>query len=115
MPRYCDGCGRRLSGICKKDCREASDTITFDSGFTMTFQRGDATTTQVPPLDGFISFNDDGSSITRHDERVYNEGVNVRGKEPVARRGPRPSGWYEALERIGERAAVHIKGGLPEC
>ena len=114
MSWWCDGCGRRRRGPCKKVCVEAVDTYVIN-GVTMSMQRGNASATQVPPLDGMVFLNDDGSGITHYDQAVWDNTACRRDKHPKVTQGPRPSGWAEAMEVIGERAAKEMHGGLPEC
>ena len=97
MPWFCNACGERRGGtICKKACRE---------------RYGDLGAERVPPLDGIVYINDDGSGIPRYELMKQREGFRY---VPRSVQGPRPQGWREALERIGERAAVIIGSGLPE-
>lgn len=99
MPWYCRGCGERRGGtVCKKWCRE---------------KYGDLGADRVPRLDGMVYINDDGTGIPRYE--LMKQRVCPVGYRPKTVQGPRPQGWNEALERIGERAAALIKGGLPEC
>ena len=102
MPWFCSGCGERRGGTaCRKRCRD---------------KYGDVGAERVPPLDGMVFINDDGSGIPRLEQELYDRNPCRRGAPPPKRvQGPRPTGWYEALERIGERSAALIKGGLPEC
>lgn len=73
---------------------------------------------RIPPLDGMLFINDDGTGITRPDQQAYDRTVCRRNKHPKVTKGPRPNGWYEALERIGERAYKIMQESpmcLPEC
>ena len=95
---FCLGCGERRGGtLCKRRCRE---------------KYGDAGAERVPPLDGVVFFNDDGSGIPRYELMRQREAVGRCSPRTV--RGPRPQGWEQAMERIGARAAVVIGSGLPE-
>jgi len=97
---FCNGCGERRGGVlCKKWCQE---------------KYGDIGATRIPPLDGMVFINDDGTGIPRWEQRAYDEAVGKRSR-PVSVAGPKPQGWDAALEAIGERAATLIVGGLPEC
>ena len=101
MPWYCKGCGERRGGtICKKWCRE---------------KYGDVGAERVPPIDVFVFFDDDGSGIPRY-ELMKQRGCLIR-YTPKRVQGPRPQGWGQALERMGERAAVILANGIevPEC
>ncbi|KKL95493.1 hypothetical protein LCGC14_1854030 [marine sediment metagenome] len=101
MAWFCKGCGERRGGaMCKKWCRE---------------RYGDVGAERIPPLDGMIFFNDDGSGIPRWEIRAQ-ENCPVR-YVPKSVAGPRPQGWGEALERMEERAAVLLATGMevPEC
>ena len=86
--------------MCKKWCRE---------------KYGDVGAERIPPLDGMIFFNDDGSGIPRWETRQQEECLVCYIPKSVS--GPRPQGWGQALERIGERAAAIIGNGMevPEC
>ncbi len=100
MAWFCKGCGERRGGaMCKKWCRE---------------KYGDMGAERIPPLDGVIFFNDDGSGIPRWEIRKREASPRYVAKYVV---GPRPQGWLEALGRMSERAAVIIGTGLkvPEC
>jgi len=99
MPWFCKGCGERRGGsACKKWCRE---------------KYGDVGAERVPPLDGMVFVNDDGTGVPRREQRVYDEAVCKRGAaRPASLKGPRPQGWVQAMERIGDRAAVVIAGGV---
>ena len=100
MPWFCNGCGERRGGAtCKKGCRE---------------RHGDAGAERVPRLDGVVFFGDDGSGVPRWELRRCDE-APLRTTPPRSVQGPRPSGWDDALEAIGERAAALLVGGLPEC
>ena len=102
MALFCNGCGERRRGNqCKKWCFE---------------KYGDMGATRVPPMSGMIFFNDDGTGITRLAQREYDY-HRKRNTSPVYSKGPRPNGWDEALDRMGERAAEVIGTGLniPEC
>jgi len=101
MSWFCLGCGEQRGGLlCKKWCRE---------------KYGDVGAERVPPLDGMVFINDDGSGVPRWEQQRYDNAVCKRGAEPRSVPGPRPQGWDTALRVIGERAAVLIVGGLPEC
>ena len=103
MAYFCNGCGERRRGNqCKKWCVE---------------KYGDMGATRVPPMDGMIFCNDDGTGITRLAQREYDDLAHKRGKSPVCSKGPRPNGWIEAMNRIGGRAAAIIGEGanIPEC
>lgn len=67
---------------------------------------------RIPLLDGMAFFNDDGSGIPRWE---YMKQKADRYYIPKMVSGPRPQGWDTAMDVIGERAAVLIVGGLPEC
>lgn len=95
---YCNGCGEERHGTqCKKWCRE---------------KYGDMGAERIPRLDGMVYFNDDGSGIPRWE---YKQPNPLGGYRPKMMSDPRPQGWHEAMERIGERAKALIVGGLPEC
>lgn len=83
--------------MCKKWCRE---------------KYGNLGAERVPPLDGVLFFNDDGTGIPRY-ELMKQRDCPVR-YTPKRVQGPRPQGWDEALERMGERAAVFLEGGMGE-
>ena len=101
MPWFCLGCaGRRGGTICKKWCRE---------------KYGDAGAERVPPLDGMVFFNDDGSGIPRYE--LMQQRVGLVRYTPRRVQGPRPQGWQQALEAMAERAATILANGIavPEC
>ena len=102
MPWFCNACGEVRRGMaCRKRCRE---------------KYGEQGAERVPRLDGMVFFNDDGSGVPRWEQQRYDNSPCKRGAAlPRSVQGPRPQGWDEALERIGERAATLIMGGLPEC
>lgn len=70
---------------------------------------------RIPPLDGMVYINDDGSGIPRY-ELMKQRGCAVR-YHPRYVRGPRPQGWVQAMEAIRERSAKLLTNGLnvPEC
>ncbi|KKN68930.1 hypothetical protein LCGC14_0445870 [marine sediment metagenome] len=110
MPWFCDNCAEQVAGgghVC---------TI-WRGGRKSRVQLMNVIATCVPPLDGFVRFNDDGSGITRLAQREYDALPCKRGQYPKRTQGVRPPGWGEALERISERAAAMIANGvdLPEC
>lgn len=96
---YCNACGRRRGGVdCKKVCVE---------------KWGDMGATRWPPLDGVVYINHDGSGIPTLEQQEYDMNPCRRSVPPPKRvQGPRPNGWFEALERIGERAARIIEDGV---
>ena len=101
MAWYCNGCGEERHGTtCKKRCRE---------------KYGDMGAERVPRLDGMLFMNDDGSGITRWEQRRYDNMMCKGDKYPRSVQGLRPQGWHQALEVMGERAAPLLVGGLPEC
>lgn len=95
MPFFCtNSCGRRMYGpTCK--C-------------------GSTTGERIPPMDGMVFFDDDGSGVTRFDSRTVEETTKCgfRHSPPKMTPGPRPTGFSEAMERIGERAAAIIGSGV---
>jgi hypothetical protein len=113
MPWFCNGCGRRRGGTtCKKECREAIDEVAPG----VFRPRGETGAERIPPLDGMIFFNDDGSGVPRYEQQRYDNSPCKRGiAAPRSVQGPRPQGWKEAMRRIGERCAARIKSGPPEC
>ena len=96
---YCNGCGRVRGGPeCKKVCRD---------------KWGDMGATRIPPLDGWMYINDDGSIIPRREKEAYDNNPFRRGQPyPKRVQGPRPPGWLEALEVIAARAARIIEEGV---
>lgn len=98
---YCNACGEERHGTqCKKWCRE---------------KYGDMGADRVPRLDGMVFINDDGTGIPRWEQKRYDDLMCKRDQYPKLVQGPRPQGWHQALDVIGERAAALIVGGLPEC
>lgn len=81
--------------MCKAWCRE---------------KYGDMGAAQIPRMDGMIFINEDGSGIPRWELRAQEE-CPVR-YTPKSVRGPRPQGWAEAMERIGERALAIMNEGV---
>ena len=104
MAYFCNGCGERRGGNqCKKWCVE---------------KYGDMGATRIPRLDGMIFINDDGTGIPRDVQLMYDRRMcRSGGLPPKTVQGPRPQGWNEALDRMGERAATIVGSGLnvPEC
>ncbi len=93
MAWWCNGCGERRRGtMCKAWCRE---------------RYGDMGATQIPPMDGMIFINDDGSGIPRWEVRAR-EDIAPFKYTPKSVQGPRPQGWVEALKKIGERALTTL-------
>jgi len=99
MPWYCNACGRVRGGTeCKKVCVE---------------KYGDMGAERVPALDGVVYINHDGSGVPALEKQEYDMNPCRRGVAPPKRvQGPRPTGWFEALGRIGERAARIIEDGV---
>ena len=96
---FCNGCGERRGGtLCKKACVAKYGNIGAE---------------RVPPLDGVVFFNDDGSGIPRYELMRQREAACSYTPQSV--QGPRPQGWDAALEAIGQRAITLIVGSLPEC
>lgn len=109
MPAFCKGCGRRRVGlVCKKVCREA-----VDNGVV----RGDLGVERIPPLDGILFINDDGTDYTQEEKQrkrqaIFPDRVHLRRTYCL-----RPPGWKRALQRIAARSAVRLRNGvsIPEC
>ncbi len=105
---WCLGCGRVRHGPqCKKVCYEAMDEVS-PGVFRM---RGDMGAERIPPLDGWIYINDDGSCITHLDQYLYDINPCKKGLSPKVTQGPRPPGWFKALKVINERARRILEEG----
>ena len=101
MPWFCLACGQRRGGtLCKKWCQEKYGSLGAE---------------RIPPLDGMVFINDDGSGIPRYELMKQRE-CAVRYR-PRCVRGPRPQGWVQAMEVLRERSSKVLEGGLsiPEC
>lgn len=110
MAWYCKHCKTRMGGNrCGNRWRDENGRKVRCQDLFMT--EGE----QFPRLDGMVFINDDGTGIPRWEQKRYDDLICKRGQYPKSVQGPRPQGWHQALETIGERAKALIVGGLPEC
>ena len=113
MAWFCMNCGNRMYGTsCGGRWRSEGKYVRCNRKYLSTMAE------RIPPLDGEVFFNDDGTGITRQDQREYDILMCKRNKSPKVTKGIRPPGWDEAMERIGDREYAIMEeytGCLPLC
>lgn len=111
---WCDNCGYPLKGpICGAKWRSQGKTVRCQDKLPAGARWG---AERIPPLDGWLFINDDGSGVPRYELMLKRQYAPI-GYTPKSVRGPRPQGWLKALELIADRAAAVIADGvsIPEC